>query len=193
MFLFLEGYAFPEVGSLNWKSLLGSGWFFRFVLVLWLVSAAFVVFLLGQIDWVVHHELYNYGLQFSLDWASPYWTFLWVIYVFLALPAVLSIAYFCLEVWRFFKGGKVAETPKTVQPSKPIGRSVSVLEPNHMVINCPTCKRVFSKPLVMLDFSSGKTRLVNVCPYCNHVLGTAEEKEKENIGVVDLEKAKLKS
>lgn len=58
-----------------------------------------------------------------------------------------------------------------------------------MVISCPNCKRVFGKPLVMLDFSGGKTRLVNVCPYCNHVLGDADEKESDSdVGVVDLNK-----
>jgi len=35
----------------------------------------------------------------------------------------------------------------------------------------------------MLDFSGGKTRLVNVCPYCNYILGTAEE-EKDLTEVV---------
>jgi hypothetical protein len=27
----------------------------------------------------------------------------------------------------------------------------------------------------MLNFEGGKTRLVNVCPYCNHVLGSADD------------------
>jgi uncharacterized protein with PIN domain len=35
----------------------------------------------------------------------------------------------------------------------------------------------------MLDFGGGKTKLVNVCPYCNHVLeGMEEEAEKEDVG-----------
>ena len=48
---------------------------------------------------------------------------------------------------------------------------------------------MFSKPLVMLDFGGGKTRLVNVCPYCNRVLGSADadEKERDGVGVRDLE------
>jgi len=39
-----------------------------------------------------------------------------------------------------------------------------------MGISCPKCRRVFGKPLIMLDFGDRKARLVNVCPYCNHVL-----------------------
>ena len=28
----------------------------------------------SQIDSIVHQKLYSYGLQFSYDWATPYWT-----------------------------------------------------------------------------------------------------------------------
>jgi len=31
----------------------------------------------------------------------------------------------------------------------------------------------------MLDFSGGKTKLVNVCPYCNNILGCAEEEDAD--------------
>jgi uncharacterized Zn-finger protein len=102
-----------------------------------------------------------------------------------------SVVYFGFEVWRFFWDRGVAVRRKPLQPSKPVGRAAKALEQNHMLISCPKCKKVFSKPLVMLDFSSGKTRLVNVCPYCNHVLGSAEEAEKEDVGVFDLEKKKV--
>ncbi len=42
--------------------------------------------------------------------------------------------------------------------------------------SCPSCKKTFTQPLVMLDFENGKSKLVNVCPYCNQVLGENEEK-----------------
>jgi len=45
---------------------------------------------------------------------------------------------------------------------------------NNMLISCPKCKRVFQTPLVMLDFSGTKPGLMNVCPYCNQVLGNSE-------------------
>ncbi len=32
------------------------------------------MFLLLRIDYMVHGTLYGYGLQFSNDWAIPYWT-----------------------------------------------------------------------------------------------------------------------
>ena len=68
--------------------------------------------LLGEIDWVVHHELYNYGLQFSVEWASVYWANLNMIYVFLGIPICLSGLYFVLDAWRFIsmrRGGVAVE------------------------------------------------------------------------------------
>ena len=72
---------------------------------------------------------------------------------------------------------------------KPRGVRDQPLRDNHMLVSCPKCKRVFGKPLVMLDFSRGRVRLVNVCPYCNHVLGSADagEKERNGVRVRDLE------
>lgn len=177
------------------KDLLDNGWLARVVLVLWLVSAVFVLFLLGQIDWIVHNELYGYGLQFDLNWAVPYWGVLRAIYLFLAVPVAFSVVYFGLEVFRFFNGRRsnVVER-KPVPPVKPLKKSVRevVGEQNHMLVSCPKCGRVFGKPLVMLDFSGGKTRLVNVCPYCNHVLGReGGEAEKEDVGVLDLDKREV--
>jgi hypothetical protein len=43
-----------------------------------------------------------------------------------------------------------------------------------MIISCPKCKKTFHRPLVMLDFSGAKPRLVNVCPFCNHILGSSD-------------------
>ena len=43
---------------------------------------------------------------------------------------------------------------------------------------CPNCKKAFTRPLVMLNFEGGKSKLVNVCPYCNQELGNTEEEEK---------------
>jgi hypothetical protein len=52
-------------------------------------------------------------------------------------------------------------------------------ESDVVVISCPSCSKFFSRPLIMFDFSSGKTRLVNICPYCNHKLGEVPEEKDE--------------
>jgi uncharacterized Zn-finger protein len=156
-------------------------WFVRVILVLWLVSSCFVLVFLGRIDDVVHRELYGFGLQFSFVWAEPYWAFLRLIYLCLAVPMFLSGAVLVLG----FLGRGGVERPVVVRRERvgPVG------EGNHLLASCPKCKRVFAKPLVMLDFAGGKTRLVNVCPYCSHVLGSADEGVQ--VGVVDLQEREV--
>jgi uncharacterized Zn-finger protein len=77
-------------------------------------------------------------------------------------------------VFSFLRRGYSEERHVVMSEGKGGNGEVEVVRENHMFISCPKCKRVFGRPLVMLDFSGGKTRFVNVCPYCNHVLGTAE-------------------
>ena len=171
---------------MGFRELLGKSVFTRVVLVLWLVSSVFILFLLSEIDGIVHSELYNYGLQFSFAWASPYWAFVRLVYVCLTVPSILSVV---ALVFSFAKRGESEKPVSKSVESKPSNAKVQPLKENHMVISCPSCKRVFSKPLVMLDFSDGKTKLVNVCPYCNTILGSAEEKDSDSdITIADLDK-----
>lgn len=170
---------------MGFRDLLGNDMFPRIILVLWIVSAAFMVFLLSQIDGVVHGELYSFGLQYSSVWASKYWACTRLMYLCMAVPAVLSTA--ALGAGLLARHGG-ADRPAAKIEVKPANGKVENSKGNSMVISCPSCKRVFGKPLVMLDFSSGKTKLVNVCPYCNHVLGGADEKDSSDIQIVDLNK-----
>lgn len=179
---------------MGFRDLLGNSVFIRAVLVLWIVSSVFVVFLLSKIDAIVHGTLYNFGLRFDLSWAGPYWAFARLLYVCLAVPSVLSAIALTFSFLNK-NDKKVKRVPKVVN-NKPNGNKVQpqpLKEENHMVVSCPSCKRVFGKPLVMLDFSSGKTRLVNVCPYCNHVLGSADEEDSDvDVQFADLNKKEVK-
>ena len=75
MLLLFDRRLFLRVQHMGFRELLGKSVFTRVILVLWLVSSVFVLLLLSKIDGIVHGELYNYGLQFSFAWASPYWAF----------------------------------------------------------------------------------------------------------------------
>lgn len=44
------------------------------VLVVMAISSLMSMFFLLQIDGIIHEDLYRYGLQFSNEWAVPYWT-----------------------------------------------------------------------------------------------------------------------
>jgi uncharacterized Zn-finger protein len=165
---------------MSWKGMVNGFWLVRVILVLWLASSCFVLFFLGRIDDVVHRELYDFGLQFSFVWADPYWAFLRLIYFCLCVPMVLSGVVLVLGF--LGRGGRV-ERPIVV--TREVERVEPIKEGNHLLASCPKCKRVFGKPLVMLDFAGGKTRLVNVCPYCSHILGSAGEGVE--VGMVDLQ------
>ena len=157
------------------KDVLENSSFVRIVLVLWLVSSFFVLFLLGRIDLFVHGELYDFGLQFSYVWATPYWTLLRLIYVCLAVPSVLSAVVLGFDFWEKIRSKK--------RVSGSVGKRAGVKfqwsKGNSMLVSCPSCNKTFRKPLVMLDFGSGKAKLVNTCPYCNARLGEEYVKEDE--------------
>jgi uncharacterized Zn-finger protein len=165
---------------LGLRRLANNHWVSRVVLLIWVVTAVFIMFLLNQIDLIVHGDLYNFGLQPSIEWWNPYWFYTRLIYFALGLSIVLSIFATLLSFAK--KTGKVPETKAKRQPRpQPVISGEPRVRDNHMLISCPSCKKVFGKPLVMLNFESGKTQLVNVCPYCNRILGTAENEKSGNI------------
>ena len=155
------------------KTFLQGPWFQRIVLLVWLVSSALVMFSQRTIDTIVNKTLYGYGLQFSNNWAIPYWTYARLLYatqfVCIALSAVALASGFLT------KNNKNTQAPK---PEGKLDKKVAtafVSDGRTILISCPSCKKVFSKPLVMLDFPGGKAKLVSVCPYCNTVLDKSIE------------------
>ena len=169
------------------------------VLAVWIASAAFGMYLLTRFDTLVHSQLYNYGLQFDHAWADTYYLYAQLMYIALGVPMALSVFFIVIGFKR--ETSKTSESaselkPKLTQPQpRPVvhqERKVEVRDNGNssMVISCPSCKKVFSRPLVMLNFEGGKTRLVNVCPYCNHVLGNAENEQtsKSDFQIADADK-----
>ena len=173
------------------------------VLAVWIASAALGIYLLTRFDTLVHGELYNFGLEFDQAWASSYYSYMHLMYIALGVPIALSVFSILIGFKRETDKApapapKQELKPKLTQPQpQPVvceERKTKVKEVNNgnnsMVISCPSCKKVFSRPLVMLNFESGKNRLVNVCPYCSHVLGSAEneQKPKSDFQIADMDK-----
>ena len=176
------------------------------ILAVSIITGILTSVLMLKIDSIVHVTLYDYGLQFSPEWANPYWVAARMIYVLLTMPMILSIIVVVLKIVRSRKQGtalfpksKETSTTETFQsssrlPGLEIGTAVQedvllsvsynsepeqrqnteakskVSEGSELLISCPHCSKVFNRPLVMLDFSSGNAHLVNICPYCNHNL-----------------------
>jgi DNA-directed RNA polymerase subunit RPC12/RpoP len=128
---------------------------------------------LFNIDRIVHHDLYAYGLQFSVTWASDYWGVSRVIYVCMIVPAALSISMLAYDLVRNMKSKK---------------RNDRQMLEKSMPVTCSNCKKRFNKTLVMLDFNQKQPKLVNVCPYCSTVLDSTEEKDSVIVHVAEHQK-----
>jgi uncharacterized Zn-finger protein len=158
------------------------------VLLVWIASAALGIYLLTRFDTLIHSQLYNYGLQFDHAWADTYYLYAQLMYIALGVPMALSFVSIAAGFKR--KTDKSPGAPKLEpklaqprpQPTILQQRKTEIYNDNRGAgITCPNCEKVFSRPLVMLNFESGKNKLVNVCPYCNHMLGNAEnEKSSKN-------------
>jgi hypothetical protein len=59
--------------------------------VLTLTAIVSVYYSLSLLDSIVHVSLYSYGLEFSYDWATPYWMTLKVVQALLGFIAVLTV------------------------------------------------------------------------------------------------------
>lgn len=166
---------------MNIRGFLDRSWLLRLVIAMWVVSSVFVMLLLNRIDGIVHGTLYNYGLWFDFAWATPFWSFERLIYICLGAPLFSSGVALIYDFWISRKGN----APVVRSVSKLGNRKLQPLKENSMVISCPKCKKVFGKPLNMLDFSGGKAKLVNVCPYCNHVLNSRDKCDSGEVGIAE--------
>lgn len=133
-----------------------------------------MMFSVNQIDGILHGTMYNYGLQFNNAWAEPYWSYTRLFYVSLSVPMFLSAATLLFSF------------PKRNNGEKQVHSRIESNARN-ILISCPFCKKRFSKPLVVLDFSGGKGRLLNLCPYCNKSFSSVEN-EKDFAAVVGINK-----
>ena len=61
------------------------------LLFLFFLTGVVIVLSMTQIDFIVHNVLYQYGLNFSMEWASSYWTMLGS--VFILVSALIVITY----------------------------------------------------------------------------------------------------
>ena len=169
-------------------------WNPKILLVVNAIGAALaiaVAILIFEIDGVVNVSLYDFGLQFSDEWAIPYW-------MFLRLAIGLAGGIACINVFAIvyeILGRKIVPTPKAVMPrlssvptlknetkvvkEKKLLRQDDGVQIAALPMVCNKCGKVFTQPLCMFDFKSGKSRLVNVCPYCNAILAVTGNSRSE--------------
>lgn len=98
-----------------------------------LASSAAAAYALNLLDQIVHGTLYDYGLQFSHDWADPYWFILRVILVLLTVGSATAIVNLALTVRSFLRTEKLqvkaAPTPKETRNAHAAKQSVEKARP----------------------------------------------------------------
>jgi hypothetical protein len=73
-------------------------------------------------------------------------------------------------------------TPEQKMLENDVTQKNNTKENNAQALTCPSCKRTINKPLIKLDFSSTKIRLVNICPYCSTIIAEVKNKKNGNGG-----------
>jgi hypothetical protein len=141
-------------------------------------TSIFAAFLVYKINGIVHGELYSYGLQFNLGWASSYWAIERLIYACLTFSAAFAGFAVFADIWSNHRHASADNTGQKVRDKS----KFEITRENSILISCPKCKKVFSRPLTILSSEGGRSKLVNVCPYCNNVLG--ENDDDSNIRVL---------
>jgi hypothetical protein len=101
---------------MNWKVWDELWWVSYIVLAVWIVNGFLVFFLLTQIDSIVNVQLYSFGLEFSKQWADPYWTSTRLMMVFLGVPMALSAAVFVAGLRKFRKKAKTVFAKQKAKP-----------------------------------------------------------------------------
>lgn len=163
------------------------------------VLAGAIFLLVFQVDGIVHGLLYEHGLVFDNNWAVPYWT---LERLMIMLLGTIVGANVCSMYLLFFGEASMNHKPTSAMPTpEPVKsktldtktpalkmkkkgpvNSVDMEETGVEIVAlpmvCKKCSKVFTQPLCMFDFKSGKPRLINVCPYCNAVLAVAGSKDK---------------
>jgi len=118
--------------------------------VIVIAATASIAYVLSMLDQIVHGQLYYYGLQFSLDWANPYWSLLRIIQILLGVIAASTAINAILTVRKYFSARKPSVRVMTRQkpsatfppPTRPASSPVRTLPQNvHPV------ERSFNKPV----------------------------------------------
>jgi hypothetical protein len=155
-----------------------------------LMTSVCLAYFVSMLDKIVHGTLYDYGLQFSYEWANPYWAMLRIVQVLLIMNAAFSIAGF-LYLYREDVHGK-PKVPRIVEtkvqthiaiqkkPSQLFQKQKPRPEPkpeatsenyvDNGLTRCNHCGKTFSQPLRMLDFHEERPKMIDVCPFCSEVI-----------------------
>jgi hypothetical protein len=74
-------------------------------------------------------------------------------------------------------------TPQTITPSNvektPLIQLECAIEEKEGKLNCLKCKKEFSQPILMMDYSTNQPELIGHCPYCDETIDLKQKKISE--------------
>lgn len=94
------------------------------VLILMAAASLFTMLSLNQMNYIVHGDLYNYGLQFSYRWAMPYWVSSGIIFGLSWVNIFLSI----IVTLYIFKKSRKSTLISNILQTKKIEEAVQLRE-----------------------------------------------------------------
>jgi hypothetical protein len=99
-------------------------------LILVLVAAASLVSMIAtlNIDHIVNHDLYSYGLQFATKWAVPYWTMSAIVFSMGWLIIATSIVFQLNSVFHRLHRHPEAETQASAVMEEPVQNETPIVE-----------------------------------------------------------------
>jgi len=176
--------------------------------VIVLAATVAVAYTLTLYDKIVHVQLYDYGLQFSLDWANPYWALMRIMQILLAVIAISTVINTIFVVRKYSSPKKPIIVPsqkptqtvaplvrtaeKVIVPPSQRASTVSVAPPKAPasteplssdiagLLKCSHCGKAFTQPLRMLDFQGDRPRIINICPFCNEIIPSVSPKNEKD-------------
>ncbi len=123
-----------------------------FLSIFTLIACVSIAYLLITIDNIVNQVLYQFGLQFSYEWATPYWMFLRASLALLGLIAVVA----SMNITYTFRGRQ--RKPVLVKTVKTTKAEIPPPTPAPSLFQCTSCGRSITEPLRIH---------VILCPFCN--------------------------
>jgi hypothetical protein len=138
------------------------------------VSAVLAIYGLFWLDNIVHGTLYNYGLQFSYEWANPYWSVLRTVQALIGLTAVFSaVSYvYMYRTYTLVKRRKHEETRAKTEVEVETKREKKIVSlppsPTPTFTPIPSTRELEPEPVSVRDKAEKADGLIR-CNHCNRV------------------------
>jgi ABC-type lipoprotein release transport system permease subunit len=150
------------------------------LLIIAILMIGFSVFLFTRLDFVVHNDLYRYGLQFSYEWAERYWTYSKLMQSTLGVTTAISAAVVVYVFFTMKKSPPPTFQPRKIHSARPVWWSLASIS----FRNIP--RRKLRNSLTVLAIILGVTLMVGVNIAFDNVYAQFKHTINQAAGNVDI-------